>query len=196
MHAENLRAVLWDNCGDGSVAQCVALGDMVERSRPPPEDALLGVLAIARACDLLDRESCRRLGQTMKSGGASLIEAQCNSRNAQACYVLGTVHLMGLGRAADRAAGFRFFEKSCDLNLATGCGVVAESYRYGVGTVRDMPRAVSAYEKACAGASAPACVRLAQLLVTGEGVPLNERRGLALFTKACRLGLTDACAIR
>lgn len=192
----NLRAVLWDNCHDGSVAECVALGDMVERSRPPPEDALLGILAIARACDLFNRESCQRLGQTMKSGGASLVEAQCNARKAQACYVLGTVHLMGLGTSPDRAAGFRFFEKSCDLNLATGCGVVAESYIYGVGTVRDMPRAVSAFEKACAGASAPACVKLAQLLVTGDGVLRDERRGLALFGKACRLGLTDACAVR
>ncbi len=192
----NLRAIHWDNCRDGNVAECVALGDAVERSGPPPEDALLGSLAIAHACDLFDRESCRRLDQTMRSGGASGFEARCNSRNAQACYVLGTVHLMGLGTSPDRAAGFRFFDESCDLNLPTGCGVVAESYRYGVGTTRDMPRAVSAYEKACAGASAPACMQLAQLLVAGEGVPRNERRGLALFAKACRLGLTDACAAR
>jgi TPR repeat protein len=192
----NLRAILWDNCGDGSVAECVALGDMVERSGTPPEDVLLGVFAIARACDLFNRESCERLGQTMQGGGASGIEAQCNSRNAQACYILGTVHLMGLGASPDRATGFRFFNKSCDLNLPTGCGVVAESYLYGVGTVHDMARAVSAYEKACAGAYAPACMKLAQLLVTGDGVPPNERRGLALFGRACRLGLTDACAVR
>ena len=99
-----------------------------------PRMLCLEVLAIARACDLFNRESCRRLGQTMKAGAPAALEAQCNSRNAQACYVLGTVHLMGLGTSADRAAGFRFFDKSCDLNLPTGCDVVAESYRYGVGT--------------------------------------------------------------
>jgi hypothetical protein len=192
----NLRAIHWDNCRDGSATECVALGDAVERSGPPPEDALLGGFAIARACDLFDRGSCQRLGRAIHDGAAGAFEAQCNSRNAQACYTLGTVHLMGLGTPPDYVVGFRFFARSCDLNLPRGCGVVAEGYRYGVGTARDMPRAASAYEKACAGASAPACVKLAQLLVTGNGVPRDERRGLALFAKACRLGLTDACAVR
>lgn len=190
----NLQAIHRDDCFDGNADACLAVVDDIRRRGADPGQPQQATYALARGCDLGRADICPQFAQALAADGGRAIAARCSARDAEACYLLGSAHMMGYGVASDHAAGYRYFAQSCDLGLPKACGVTAQTYLYGVGTPRDVPRALAADDRACAGGQLAACMELGQFLVTGsDAVPRDERRGLSLFARACHLGLEQAC---
>jgi hypothetical protein len=189
----NLRAIYQDDCFAGHVSACFDLAGTVDAPRFPAHDPQLRDLALAHACDLGDHNGCRLLDGVLRRDGDGALRTGCDARDAQSCYALGTVTLVGLGREANREAALGYFAKACELRLASACGNLAEMHRFGVGTRQDWPKALSQYEKACALGYGAACVRLGELFAVGDHVPHNELRAAELYLRACRIGTEQAC---
>jgi hypothetical protein len=191
----DLRAIYRDNCSDGDASACIQLGTSVINGTLTAADPLQGLRSFARACDLGNSFGCFNLMKQLSPENHAKLQQACKNNNANSCYILGSVSLIGLSGTADRTAAFRYFQKSCDLNYATGCGVMADAYRYGVGTEKDLQRAAAGYEKACNRSFASSCVSLADMLAAGQGTAvIDARRAHALYHKACLLGLNTACS--
>jgi TPR repeat protein len=180
-----------DNCGAGDVRSCMVAGSAAETTIS--SEPLAPVHEFARACDLGFAEGCGRLVDSLDAERSQLLRQSCHEGTALDCYILGSIHLLGLGLQADHAAAFRYFHRSCDLRFAQGCGIEGDAYRYGVGVAKDLGAAARSYERGCGLSHAPSCVSLAGMLATGDGVPADALRATELRHKACRLDLTSAC---
>ncbi len=182
-----------DDCGAGDVRACMRAGSAAAEGTANVGEPLGAVHEFARACDLGYPPGCERLVESLDGRHTQLLEEACRGGSAQDCYILGSVHLMGLGVAQDRAAAFRHFRRSCELGYAQGCGIEGDAWRFGVGTPKDARAAALAYEKACARSHALSCMSLADMLATGNGVPRDTQRAKELRRQACRLDLAAAC---
>ena len=189
----NERAIDQSGCSAGHVSACFDLAGTVGAPGFPPAAPQVKALALARACDLTDRDGCRLFGEENGRDAGAALRARCDARDARSCYALGTASLLGLGVDASREHAAEFFGRACDLRSAPGCGNLAEIYRFGVGLPRSLPNAMVQYDKACALGYAPACVRLAEVLRAGGDVPRNEPRADALVDRACKLVPDSTC---
>ena len=189
----NLRDIYRDNCNDGDASACIRLAASINKGSLPAADPLQALRSLARACDLGNSAGCFHLMRQLTPENNAGLEKACQGNDANSCYILGTINLIGLSGTQDRAGAFRYFEKSCNLDFATGCGVMADAYQYGVGTEKNPQRALEGYEKSCNLSFAHSCASLADMLKQGLGTPKDVGRAQALYQKACLLGLDSAC---
>lgn len=188
-----LVAIERNDCSAGDTAACLHMAGAVSRGTLPGDDPLLALRGFAQACEFGNPDGCARLSEGLDGQGINQLEAACEGADARACYILGSINLMGLAGSQDHVAAVGYFDRSCQMGDASGCAVTGDAHRYGVGTTKDPLRAMASYEQGCARAYAIACVSLADLLRSGDGVYRDPGRAEALELKACRLGLTEAC---
>lgn len=191
----NLLSIYRDDCAAGNAGACLQYADLAVRHGETARDPQLQVRAYARACDLTEVRGCLALQQTLKSDDVKGLDAACTAGDGSACYILGTVSIMGFGGKSDAPAASRYFQRSCERGVATGCSVAGDTYRFGVGTKKDLTQAARSYERACDRSFLPACLTLSQMLNQGEGVARDRRRARGLIEESCVLGLGPACEV-
>jgi TPR repeat protein len=182
-----------DDCDAGDVSACMRAGAAAGSGRTKVGDALAAVHSYARACDLGHGPACERLIESLDDKTRPLLDEACRDGRGADCYVLGSIHLMGLGIARDHVAAIGYFRRSCEIGFALGCGLMGDAYRFGVGVPKDATIAMSSYERGCGRGHAVSCMSMAGMLATGNGAPQDSRHARELRLQACRLDLKAAC---
>jgi hypothetical protein len=127
-------------CGEGDVAACRDLAELLTGHQTKQGPARDGVESLLRACET---------GQA----------ASCNN--------LGVQFLRGSGVAEDKPEAARLFEKACEAGSAAGCMNAGGMHVGGEGIPRDVNRGAELFRKACDGGERRACHRLTQLETYG-----------------------------
>lgn len=193
----NLANIRRDDCTAGHADACLQLATLATGSSTLQRQPLAAIRALARACDLSSAPACFALKDRLDAQAVGELTSSCRGGDSESCYILGSVHLFGIGRAADLPAAERYFERSCELGYPTGCSVGSDFYRLGVGGIpKDAARALSGHEKACYHTYLPSCVTVADMLSRGEGTARDLRRARALLEETCRLEYVPACTAR
>ncbi|MDX1917742.1 MAG: tetratricopeptide repeat protein [Candidatus Caenarcaniphilales bacterium] len=113
----------------------------------------------------------------------------CESGNADACIVMGTLYHQGRGVKQDPLKELYFYEQACNHNHAIGCDYVGVLYELGKGVEPDAHKAFLLYEKSCDLGGAAGCYDLAGMYDQGRGgVAQDPVKAQDLFTKAQKLG--------
>lgn len=191
----NLVSIRRDDCAAGRADACLQLAALTATVPTLRRDPLAAVRALARGCDLSSPAACFELKTRLDANANTQLDARCSAGGAGSCYILGSVHLLGIGQATDLPAAARDFQHSCGLGDASGCSVAADFHRFGVGGVaKDPIAALAIHGWACNHSYLPSCMSLAQMLQRGEGAARDARRARAIVAESCLLGYPPACA--
>jgi hypothetical protein len=122
-------------------------------------------------------------------------EAACNSGNAHACFLLGSLCDHPQTVAPDYSLAGRAYQQACDGGDASGCDSLALLYRLGKGVPIDTQKAVTLQERACEGGVLVTCDLLARdLEFETTGTPAsNAEEACKLYKRACDGGDMVGC---
>lgn len=191
----NLADIRRDDCAAGYADECLRLAALTVSVPTLQREPLAAIRALARGCDLSSPPACFELKARLDANANAQLDARCRGGDARSCYILGSVHLLGIGQSADLPAAARDFQHSCRLGNPAGCSVASDFYRFGLGGVpKDPAKAISGHAWACNHTYFPSCMSLAQMLRRGEGTARDARRARAIVDESCLLGYQPACA--
>jgi len=180
-------------CQDGSRADCLTLGKVLNEGRLAPRNAAMAGISFGHGCDLGLPEACSSLLEFVRGDGRDAFLQACNRGDGTSCFVLGSLSSGGNGVPKDDGLAFTLFNKSCDDGWWRGCGRLGVSYLVGQGTAVDPAKAIENFEKGCRGRNAPSCLEAAKLYHEGVGGVADETLARQRLREACDMGLKTAC---
>jgi hypothetical protein len=185
--------VLKDRCEDGSAADCLSLGKVLDEGKFARQDEARAGVMFGRACDSGVQQGCFSLIGFMQKGGNTVLAGACDGGDGASCFILGSLFSSGAGVPKDPALAFEMFQKSCDLAWWRACGRLGVSYLNGQGTAANPRLAVESFEKGCKGQNAASCLEAGQFYRSGKLGLKVEALARQRFQQACQLGLQSAC---
>lgn len=143
-------------------------------------------LGVRRGTEILEKK-------VMAVNAPNLFQKSCGLGRSASCFLLGTLHVRGLGVEESLNKGMELYARACQNGSAAACAELAG--RYIDGTLRDVDNAhiANLAYRACDADNAAGCTHLAFLYATGRGIPKDDDRALTLFEKACDGGDAAGC---
>jgi hypothetical protein len=185
--------VLKDRCEDGSAADCLSLGKVLDDGKFAKQDEARAGVMFGRACDSGVQQGCFSLIGFMQKGGNTVLASACDGGDGASCFIMGSLFSGGAGVPKDPALAFEMFQKSCDLGWWRACGRLGVSYLNGQGTAANPRLAIESFEKGCKGQNAASCLEAGQFYRSGKLGLKVEALARERFQQACQLGLQSAC---
>jgi hypothetical protein len=185
--------MLKGRCEDGSAAECLALGKVLDQGKYVARDEAQAGVTFGRACDSGLQEACFSLITFMKQGGTNALSTACDRGDGASCFILGSLFSGGAGVPKDPTLALELFQKSCEVGWWRACGRLGLSYLNGQGTPVNPALAIASFEKGCQGQNAASCLEAAQFYRAGKMGYNVEALARRRFQQACDLGLQTAC---
>lgn len=121
---------------------------------------------------------------------AAECKAQCDLGNADSCYNLAGLTLMGkAGGPADAAAATALYAKACDGDNLPACS----SLTFRLDWKTEGERVIALLQKSCDGGRPFDCRTLGNELIRGNRLSKDEARGEKTLIGACSMADTYAC---
>jgi uncharacterized protein len=133
-----------------------------------------------------------RDGTKDENKAATLLNAACSRREADACAAIGDMQLDGRVVPKNVSTGLDSLEKSCEWGSPLGCYFLARTLESGRGGKTDVQRAKKLYTESCSGEFGPACFALGALLEK-PGPNQDVEKAESYTERACDLDDAGAC---
>jgi TPR repeat protein len=158
-----------------------------------PGDAPLGNVCTAEGF-VWDGKKCTKAseakGYRCNPQDVAECKAQCDAGNADSCYNLAGLTMMGkAGGPADKAAATALYEKACAGDSLAACS----SLTWQLDWKTEGARVIGLLQKSCDGGRTFDCRTLGIELIRGLRLTKDEARGEKLLAGACSSGDPFAC---
>jgi TPR repeat protein/tRNA A-37 threonylcarbamoyl transferase component Bud32 len=196
LHAKAAPA-LREECASGGLAECAALGTLLQSGKGVERDVAAAASFFHKACEGGAPEGCNNEAalQVMNADAGKAIESfrkLCTAGTPAACNNLALLQA-SVPLSLRQEQGASLFKPICTDTLSLGCTQGSPVIRPPAGINKDIAGAATLLQKACADGLGVACANLGAFQESGFGVARDAAQAMASYEKACAAGAPDGC---
>jgi TPR repeat protein len=164
------------------------------------------------ACQRRDVAACVRLGLATERGqgglardlkaAAALYATACDTQDAEACALSGSMYEDGKGVAASTKKAIALYTRACSAGSGLGCTGLGMLEAMGQGGPVDVARALTHFDAGCKAGDPVGCLRVGRAYQRGLGTEVSDAKATEVWERLqkdlpprCDAGEPRACDV-